>query len=275
VTDEEKVLHIQAKLAEPFSPLQTHYKPQATNNNRCLPVAYIDARDVQDRLDDVMGIDGWRDEYDVIPGVLNVVCKLWLKIPGQGWIAKYGNGAQSAQKDEGDRIKSAFSDALKIAAVKWGISRNLYRMKLPWVDYDPNKKQITDESKFAPAIQRAMLAHQAKYPSVYAKTSLDKAPLVTDYVTQYEKNHPKQTHDDPGEPVISDLQADTLRALFVTIASTDEKTVLARYSEVLGRTLSSIDELPERFFEQCKNRLQQIKSSESEVNRQNPSRASA
>jgi len=51
-------------------------------------------------------------------------------------------GGQSEQPDEGDRRKAAFSDALKRAAVKFGIGRYLYRLPAQWVDYDPRKKQF-------------------------------------------------------------------------------------------------------------------------------------
>jgi len=51
-------------------------------------------------------------------------------------------GSPSEQPDGGDRLKAAFSDALKRAAVKFGIGRYLYRLPAQWVDYDPVKKQI-------------------------------------------------------------------------------------------------------------------------------------
>jgi hypothetical protein len=51
-------------------------------------------------------------------------------------------GGQSEQPDEGDRRKAAFSDALKRAAVKFGIGRYLYRLPQIWCDYDPKKRQF-------------------------------------------------------------------------------------------------------------------------------------
>jgi hypothetical protein len=50
-------------------------------------------------------------------------------------------GGQSEQPDEGDRRKAAFSDALKRAAVKFGIGRYLYRQKPQWVDWDPLREK--------------------------------------------------------------------------------------------------------------------------------------
>ena len=51
-------------------------------------------------------------------------------------------GSQSEQPDGGDRTKAAFSDALKRAAVKFGIGRYLYRLPAQWVDYDSHKREF-------------------------------------------------------------------------------------------------------------------------------------
>ncbi len=47
---------------------------------------------------------------------------------------------------EGDSLKAAFSDALKRAAVKFGVGRYLYRLEKQWVDYDPEKGRFTPPS---------------------------------------------------------------------------------------------------------------------------------
>src|SRR6185312_9684284 len=95
---------------------------------------------IQDRLDEVLGVENWQDEYVLLPDG-SVTCKLQLKI-GDGWVSKMDVGSPSEQPDGGDRLKAAFSDALKRAAVKFGIGRYLYRLPLQWADYDPVKKQI-------------------------------------------------------------------------------------------------------------------------------------
>ena len=131
---------ITAALATPFEPRDVKFKPQMVKNNRCLAMAYIDARLIQDRLDDVVGPENWEDSYDLLPDG-SVMCKLRVKL-GDQWITKVDVGSPSEQPDSGDRLKAAFSDALKRAAVKFGIGRYLYRLPAQWVDYDPVKKQI-------------------------------------------------------------------------------------------------------------------------------------
>ena len=64
---------------------------------------------------------------------------------------KWMSADQSEQPDEGDRRKAAFSDALKRAAVKFGIGRYLYRLPSQWVDYDPKKRQFARTPKLPPS----------------------------------------------------------------------------------------------------------------------------
>jgi hypothetical protein len=136
-----EVKAITAALAAPFDAGEVKFKPQAVKNNRALALAYVDARVIQDRLDEVLGVEGWQDEYQLLPDG-SVVCKLTLKL-GDQWITKMDVGSPSEQPDSGDRLKAAFSDALKRAAVKFGVGRYLYRLQSQWADYDPVKKQFT------------------------------------------------------------------------------------------------------------------------------------
>lgn len=129
-------------LAAPFPPGEVQFKPGVVSGNRALALAYVDARSVQDRLDAVLGIDGWQDDYQCLPDG-SVICKLRLRI-GNEWITKTDVGGQSEQPDGGDRTKAAFSDALKRAAVKFGVGRYLYNLPAQWVDFDPKKKQIVN-----------------------------------------------------------------------------------------------------------------------------------
>jgi hypothetical protein len=73
----------------------------------------------------------------------SVICRLRLKIGGE-WITKMDVGSPSEQPDGGDRLKAAFSDALKRAAVKFGIGRYLYRLPQTWCNYDATQKQFTE-----------------------------------------------------------------------------------------------------------------------------------
>src|SRR5438477_7584826 len=127
-------------LAAPFDLKDVRFKPAAVSGKRALALAYVDARVIQDRLDEVLGVVGWQDDYECLPDG-SVVCRLRIRVGGE-WLTKVDVGGPSEQPDEGDRRKAAFSDALKRAAVKFGVGRYLYRLQSQWADYDPKKKQF-------------------------------------------------------------------------------------------------------------------------------------
>lgn len=108
------------------------------DGTKAMALAYIDARDVMDRLDEVCGPSGWQDRYEFHGA--RTVCYLSIRVDGE-WITK----ADGAGDSDVEAEKGAISDALKRAAVKWGIGRYLYHLKSPWVpcetsDYNGKKQ---------------------------------------------------------------------------------------------------------------------------------------
>jgi hypothetical protein len=150
---------VTAALAAPFDPSEVKHKPGAVSGNRALALAYVDARAIQDRLDEVLGVDGWQDDYECLADG-SVVCRLRCRIGGE-WLTKVDVGSPSEQPDGGDRLKAAFSDALKRAAVKFGVGRYLYRLPAAWVDYDPQHRRL----KGKPALPAPATAAAAPVPS--------------------------------------------------------------------------------------------------------------
>src|SRR5262245_53350033 len=71
----EEIRRIQEALAAPFAVEDLGWKPQTISGNRALAVPFIDSRDVQKRLDEVVGVAGWEDSYEVLLDG-NVVCRL-------------------------------------------------------------------------------------------------------------------------------------------------------------------------------------------------------
>jgi hypothetical protein len=154
------------QLAEPFDPALVRFKPAVVVGNRALALAYVDARTIQDRLDSVLGVENWQDDYDALPDG-SVICRLKLRI-GNQWITKVDVGSPSDQTDSGDRIKAAFSDALKRAAVKFGIGRYLYRLPNQWVEWDPQRRQFGTH----PKLPASALPELAPQPSRSSRTAL-------------------------------------------------------------------------------------------------------
>jgi hypothetical protein len=126
------------RLAAPFPPGLLGWLPLAKEPHRdgTMPVAaYLDGKAVTDRLDEGLGVAGWEDAYDPLPTGC-VRCRLRCKIAGE-WVAKEDVGGPSAQPDPGDKTKAAFTDALKRAAVKFGVGRYLAalpRFRVRWDD---------------------------------------------------------------------------------------------------------------------------------------------
>ncbi len=101
-------------------------KPQA----QC--VAYIDARDVMDLLDEVVGGENWQDDYKLIDGKL--LAGIGIKVGGE-WVWKWDTGTESNMEAE----KGQMSDAFKRSAVKWGIGRFLYEKDIVYIDANEKK----------------------------------------------------------------------------------------------------------------------------------------
>lgn len=155
-------------LAAPFEPDEVKWKAQSVKGERALAVAYVDARVIQDRLDDVLGIDGWEDNYEFLPDG-SCTCRLRLRI-GEVWVQKMDVGSPSEQPDEHDRVKASVSDALKRAAVKFGLGRYLYRLPSVWTDYDPQRRNL----RTPPALPAWALPKGAKPAPVQAPAAIKK-----------------------------------------------------------------------------------------------------
>jgi hypothetical protein len=111
---------------------------KAKDKGQALP--YIDARDVQNRLDEAVGPENWQVAFLPSPAGGGVLCSISIRV-GETWIAKQDAAQQDRERDS-DRdknqalelsVKAAMSDSFKRAAVMWGIGRYLYNFDPPWV----------------------------------------------------------------------------------------------------------------------------------------------
>lgn len=135
------------KLSIPFPAEKIHWRVGSTNKKKVaretgnqnakptkgIPLAYIDARDVMERLDIVCGPGNWQCRYP-----FTGCCEIGIKIDGE-WVWK----ANGAGVTDYEAEKGQYSDAFKRAAVLWGIGRYLYDLPNTWVDLDDwgNPKQ--------------------------------------------------------------------------------------------------------------------------------------
>jgi hypothetical protein len=131
-------IELAADLAAPFPRDAISWRAQSLTGagDKAMALAYIDARDVMRRLDEVCGPFNWSDSYHETPTGTSV-CTIAIRCPVDGaWVSKSdGAGATDVEAEKG-----RLSDAFKRAAVKWGIGRYLYDMPAPWVPCDTYEK---------------------------------------------------------------------------------------------------------------------------------------
>ena len=140
-------MNIHQQLERPFPANRISWRVGATTKDgtRGIPLAYIDARDVMDRLDKVIGPASWQCRYPTDYNGL-LICEIgirasFLGIPvrpdslGTEWVWK-ANGAGDTQVEA---EKGKASDAFKRAAVLWGIGRYLYALPNQWVELENRK----------------------------------------------------------------------------------------------------------------------------------------
>jgi len=118
-------------LAKPFpeSSIRWRVGSTAKKKDKGLALAYLDARDVMTRLDDVLGQDNWQDSF-THDGV-RTICQLSVRV-GSEWIVKSDGAGNTAIEGE----KGGLSDAFKRSAVKWGVGRYLYALPTRWEEIE-------------------------------------------------------------------------------------------------------------------------------------------
>jgi len=118
------------ELRAPFAPQQVKWKIQTNpgedeENPLAIVVSYVDARDVTERLDVATG-GNWSNQFEepvVRAGALpSLACA--LTVCG---VTRIGVGTVDRPRDGEDNTKALYSDALKRAAVEFGVASHLYR----------------------------------------------------------------------------------------------------------------------------------------------------
>jgi len=125
-------------------------------------LAYIDARDVMRRLDDVLGPANWQNDYLPMSNG-TTCCRIDLKIDGE-WVGK-ANGAGATDYEA---EKGAYSDAFKRAAVLWGIGQYLYDLDAPWVEVEQRGKSAFIKKDELPKLRGLLERNGAPPKSAYA-----------------------------------------------------------------------------------------------------------
>ena len=128
------------------------WRVQSANKYGANCVAYIDARDVQDLLDEVCSPMNWATEYKDYKG--NLFCGIGIKdteyADGE-WTWKWDCGVESnVEKQKGEA-----SDAFKRAAVMWGIGRFLYSKEIIKLPVEQKGTDFKGNPKYVPYSEKA------------------------------------------------------------------------------------------------------------------------
>lgn len=137
------------KLSAPFPKEAISWRAQSVTQDgkKAMALAYIDARDVMNRLDDVCGLGGWQCKYS--HAGQKTICDIGIKVTQLITVKEDGVlettvkwiwRADGAGDSDVEAEKGAMSDAFKRAAVRFGIGRYLYDLDAPWVPCETYEK---------------------------------------------------------------------------------------------------------------------------------------
>lgn len=134
-TMNKSINRIMRDLSQPFPENGLEWRAQTVGEYNGKPwariLAYITNRHLQQRLDDVVGINGWKNEFIPLPNSIGegALCGLSLKIEGE-WVIKY-DGAENTSIEG---VKGGISDSMKRAGIMFGIGRYIYSIESMYAD---------------------------------------------------------------------------------------------------------------------------------------------
>lgn len=142
------------RLTDPFPPEDLEWKPGAVTRDKSkgLAMAYITARAVQERLDEVFGPGGWKNEFRSGPEG-GVICRIYFKNDDGEWTWR----EDGADNTDVEAVKGGLSNSMKRAGAALGIGRYLYKLPQQWVRLD-------ERGRFAetPRVPREFLPQSAE-----------------------------------------------------------------------------------------------------------------
>jgi hypothetical protein len=141
------------ELTRPFPPEQIDLKPgvMTREKTRAIPMAYVDARVYQERLDQVVGPDAWSVDFSVRR--FGVVCTLTICGVTKADVGDYPLDDETHRNE--NKATTAAAQAFKRACAQFGVGRYLYSLPRLWADYDPDKKQFLNPAGIVAALYHA------------------------------------------------------------------------------------------------------------------------
>lgn len=125
-----------SKLKEPFKASDIEWRIQQSGEKDgriwAKVLAYVTARAIENRLDEVCGPENWKNEFRKEGPNGEYLCGISIKV-GDEWITKWDGCSSSGTNSNIDGFKTALSGSIKrAAATGWGIGRYLYSLEEGW-----------------------------------------------------------------------------------------------------------------------------------------------
>ena len=152
------------KLSAPFNENEIEWRVGSTTKDKTkgMMLAYVTNRAIMNRLDDVVGPENWKQTFRELHD--GVVCALSIRVNDE-WITK----EDGADLTKIETTKGGISDAMKLAAVQFGIGRYLYDAENVWVDLD----------QFGRAKTRPTLRFKKEQPNLTVEDAIHKLKVTT------------------------------------------------------------------------------------------------
>jgi len=186
------------RLREPFSSTEIEWKIQVTTQDKArgMAVAYMDARAVQRRLDEVVGPFNWKNVYSLWHDNSQICGISIFNDERNEWVTKF----DGAENSDIEPIKGGLSDSFKRAATSWGIGRYLYELDGIWVEIEPRGKSFAIKQNQYAKLESDYNAIVGRiFGSVAANTAPAKQPSAATPPVQenaaYEPPPENQAHD--------------------------------------------------------------------------------
>lgn len=148
----ESKINVRAELINEFEENELEWRVQSCGikNNKpwAMVLVYVQARAIQNRLDEVFGWENWSEEYREVSG--NIICRLGVFLDGR-WIYKENGASQTDIESFKGGISGAFK---RVASSGFGIGRYLYQIETSFAECSVDKisgfteKAKTKDGKF-------------------------------------------------------------------------------------------------------------------------------
>jgi len=200
----EKVLE---ELSKPFDPKVVQFRAGATNREKteAQALAFVDLREYQQRLDDVVA-GAWEVRVEPLgQGAL----KVSLTIMGHT-----REDVGEADPEDANTYTSAFAQGFKRACAAFGLGRYLYRLPKVWVAYDAQRKKLLE----TPGLPKWAI------------------PEGVTYVPPMSQDEMERVAADRGLPTQPQAQPAARRS----VGNGDAASVVIKFGKYKGQTLGQI-----------------------------------